>query len=323
MLFIQNYRSAIGKLFEDDEDSKYAWLLSDLLATKRNKGRQLKSIIEIKKIYLNHKQLFDLKRFQQKFLQLIRSWVKLVLPIPTLSQFNYGADRNSGNRDAKKFNIVVDNKENSPSVAISVSARSPTRKRGVERSPTNSAAEEPIFNHSNDDENKHEPKARGDLKRKRNTLMKNVKDPLEHCVAEAQSARVCRDDDTDEERDVPKKRNRPIQTPSFRKEKASAHSLRFEDSDSDFSDEEGVKLSDIPKRYQSRSNPQEIQIGNFSIKKRRSKFTESEDNAIREGVDRFGAGKWTEIKVNYAVQLKGRDTIQIKDRWRTLNKQER
>ncbi len=293
----------------------------------------MKSISEIKKIHLTHKQIFDLNSFQHKFLQLIRSWVALVLPIPTLCQFNYGTDRNSGDRDAKTSNIIVDNKENmnvisdsdikkkSSSVATSASARSPTRKRGDVRSPTTSAAEEPILNNSDDDEDEPEPEARGDLKRKRNTLMKNVKDPLEHCVAEAQSARVCRDDDTDEVSDVPNKRKRQLHTPSFRKEKESAHSLRFDDSDSDYSDEEGVKLSDIPKRYKSRSNPQEIQIGNFSMKKQRAKFTESEDNAIREGVSRFGAGKWTEIKVNYAVQLKSREPIQIKDRWRTLNKE--
>ena len=339
-LSIKNNRSAIGQYFENIEDCKCARILRDLLAKKRiNKGRQLKSLSEIRKIYSAHKQVFDLKRFQQKFLQLIRSWVHLVLPVPTLSQFNYGAVDSSGSAGARKSTTVVDNKENmngvsdndnkkksSTTVETSASARSSKLTRGGGKSPATSAVEEePIFDNVNDDEDESKPNARGDLKRKRNALMKNVKDPLKDCVAEAETARVVRGNDSDEVSDVPtnhlpsRGRKRVVTTPSMRKEKASAHSLRF--SDSEESDkEEGVKLSAVPERFKSTKNPQEIQIGNFSPKKKRAKFTEVEDRAIREGVKRFGSGSWTEIKVNYAMELKNRGTVQIKDRWRTLNK---
>jgi len=158
--------------------------------------------------------------------------------------------------------------------------------------------------------------------------MKNVKDPLNDCVAEAQSARVVRDDDGDEMSDVPNSNDAPskgrrqVRTPSFRKVKKSAHSLKFDDSGSEQSDEEeGMKLSDVPERYRTKSKPQEIQIGNLSLAKRRARFTEAEDNAIRQGVDRFGTGKWTDIKVHYAVELQNRSAVQLKDRWRTLNKE--
>lgn len=330
-------RSAIVKQFEDDEDSKYVRILSDILTTKRNKGRQLKSISELKKIYSIHEQAFDLKSFQYKFLRLIRSWVHLVLPVPALSQFNYGAVGSANTGGSKRTSRVVDDKENmnvirdsdkkkkSPSVPTPASIRSPTRKQGNARSPTTSAAEEHRFDNALDDDDDDEPKpeARGDLKRKRNALMKNVKDPLDDCVADAQSARVCRDGDSDKVSDEPSKIQRPVNTPSFLRNKVSARSLKFHDSDSETSDDKGMKLSDVPERYKSKSNPQEIQIGYLCPKKRRAKFTDVEDNAIREGVRRFGAGKWSEIKVNYAVELKNRDTVQMKDRWRNMNNKER
>jgi len=338
-LSIKNNRSAIGQYFENIEDCKCARILSDLLAKKRiNKSRQLKSLSEIRKIYSAHEQVFDLKRFQQKFLQLIRSWVHLVLPVPTLSQFNYGAVDTSGSGGARKSNTVVDNKKNmngfsennnnkkSNTDETSASARSSNRKKGEGKSPAHSAVEEdPIFDTVDDDEDESKPKARGDLKRKRDALTKNVKDPFKECLAEAKTARLVRGNDSDEGSDVPTNhvpssgRKRVVTTPSMRKEKASAHTLRF--SDSEESDEdEGVKLSALPERFKSTNNPQEIQIGNFSPKKKRAKFTEVEDRAIREGVKRFGSGSWTEIKVNYAMELKNRGTVQIKDRWRTLNK---
>jgi hypothetical protein len=329
-------RSAIGQHFEEDDDSK--WILVDLLAPKRNKGRQLKSISEMKKICSSHKHLFDLNVFQRKFLQLIRSWVQLVLPIPTLSRFNYGAVGSC--EGEKKSNSVVDNKENmnvvsdkdkkkrTSTVVSSASFASPKRKQASGKSPTNSAVEEPLFDSEADEEDELKPAARGDLKRKRDALMKNVKDPLNDCVAEAQSARVVRDDDGDEMSDVPNSNDAPskgrrqVRTPSFRKVKKSAHSLKFDDSGSEQSDEEeGVKLSDVPERYRTKSKPQEIQIGNLSLAKRRARFTEAEDNAIRQGVDRFGTGKWTDIKVHYAVELQNRSAVQLKDRWRTLNKE--
>ena len=50
------------------------------------------------------------------------------------------------------------------------------------------------------------------------------------------------------------------------------------------------------------------------------KFTEAEDEAIRDGVAKIGAGNWSEIKSYYHIDLADRTAVQIKDRWRTLNK---
>ncbi len=52
---------------------------------------------------------------------------------------------------------------------------------------------------------------------------------------------------------------------------------------------------------------------------KRMKFTDSEDAAIRNGVERFGVGRWADIKSYYDTDLADRTSVQIKDRWRTLN----
>ena len=54
--------------------------------------------------------------------------------------------------------------------------------------------------------------------------------------------------------------------------------------------------------------------------KRRKKFTEEEDRAIKLGVERFGLGKWAKIKAYYSMSLGDRTSVQIKDRWRNLSK---
>ncbi len=53
---------------------------------------------------------------------------------------------------------------------------------------------------------------------------------------------------------------------------------------------------------------------------KRMKFTDSEDAAIRNGVERFGVGRWAGIKSYYHIDLADRTPVQIKDRWRTLTK---
>jgi hypothetical protein len=52
-------------------------------------------------------------------------------------------------------------------------------------------------------------------------------------------------------------------------------------------------------------------------KQKRTKFTPDEEDAIREGVKRFGVGNWKYIKENDS-RLDARTTVQIKDKYRTL-----
>ena len=69
-----------------------------------------------------------------------------------------------------------------------------------------------------------------------------------------------------------------------------------------------------------KANEEEKQQADSTNTKKRKRFTEEEDGAIRLGVERFGAGNWLQIKSYYPMELSDRTTINIKDRWRTLNK---
>jgi hypothetical protein len=52
-------------------------------------------------------------------------------------------------------------------------------------------------------------------------------------------------------------------------------------------------------------------------KQKRTKFTPEEEDAIREGVKRYGVGNWKHIKENDS-RLGARTTVQIKDKYRNL-----
>ena len=43
-------------------------------------------------------------------------------------------------------------------------------------------------------------------------------------------------------------------------------------------------------------------------------------SVVKEGVKRHGAGKWMEIKKEFGQVLRNRTSVQIKDCWRTMSK---
>jgi hypothetical protein len=49
----------------------------------------------------------------------------------------------------------------------------------------------------------------------------------------------------------------------------------------------------------------------------RKKFSQEEKDAIRLGIERFGVGRWAEIKVYYDVELRDRTSVNIKARHMT------
>uniref|UniRef100_UPI0037E7707E telomeric repeat binding factor a n=1 Tax=Semicossyphus pulcher TaxID=241346 RepID=UPI0037E7707E len=51
---------------------------------------------------------------------------------------------------------------------------------------------------------------------------------------------------------------------------------------------------------------------------RRKKWSETETQMLREGVEKFGEGNWSKIKAYYS--FKDRTNVQLKDRWRTMKK---
>ncbi len=343
------HSNEIEEAFGDD-GGKNAEVLNSLFETTKKRGRlRLKKIDEIKDIYGTNEQLFDLSRLQKKLLHLIRRWSVMVLPLPELTQLGYGC---------AGLAVGVDNKENIESALVTdetVQQRKQKRRR-VDESSSNGEFEEDgeEKNIGVDDGEEDKEDNLGRLKRTRKALMKNVEDPLDDCVAKAQSARTRSETQAVH---TTSESERKVSTPTFLKKKKNSYKIAFSDSEDDDvpanakgkaeeskadegkaeentsktnelvdseEEDEGVKLSSVPERFKSALPEKEkVTVSKASGPKkgkRRKKFTEAEDEAIRDGVAKIGAGNWSEIKSYYHIDLADRTAVQIKDRWRTLNK---
>ncbi|KAL7551416.1 hypothetical protein ACHAWF_017653 [Thalassiosira exigua] len=334
------FNSAIEEQFRDEDDSEHGRILKDLLEVNkkinrstRSVGLHLKSLSEITAIYDIHSRYFDLERFQNKFLKLIGLWADMVLPLPELVRVNYSS---TGASEDRKPMASLIGKENVNALSadpdenyspFDASARDRKRqKRGKHLASSVGAAAATTQREEVDDnvelssEEEVDRKCGGaseDLNRKRKAFSKKVKDPLQKSLAIAESARTSQNDEESEDDEGRKERGeKAVKGPSFHKK--MGYQLEFSDSDSE--NQQG--LSEVPSPWKGKEMaPRDIPvISRKQSARKRRKFTPTEDAAIRNGVDRFGAGQWANIKAFYAVELKDRDQVQIKDRWRTLNK---
>ncbi len=342
-------RAAIDEQFGDAGNNKYRRILQSLLEgkkqvdrTTRRQALNLKPYHVIESIHLTDSPIFDLKRFQDDLLSLISRWTHMVLPFPALSKFNYGSARH-GDMGEEESIAGVDDKENANRKVNDVLKPSPFATSTMDRQHLNRRQKiretghlspivsdnlfdievEDDIESSSENETGHN---RRNLKRKMKKLMHNVKDPLNECVAIARSARADQylgqtqgDDDSSSEDEAGEKPVKKI--PPLCQKRKTAYQIKFDDSDD--SEGEAVALSEVPARYEHAKSFQafpEIHVQPHPPKKRK-KFTAEEDGAIREGIRQFGAGHWAQIKANFAIVLKDRDAVAIKDRWRTINKE--
>ena len=347
--------SAIDEQFGDAGDRKYRRILKDLLRTTRYQGLNLKSFADIEKIFSTHSRIFDLELFQGNFLDLIRRWTQLVLPFPALSRLKYGTARH-GDKGARKPMAGVVDKENvnmggdvgrktPSSFATTTMDRCP--QPNMRRNPRENENPSPVVSEilfeeevedeiqsssSEEDTDRYTDDVRQNLNRKVKELMKNVKDPLDDCVATAQSARADQHqhlaqtqsdyDSSSDEGDHDGDAGPVKKLPPLCHKRKTAYQIKFNDSDDSEGGGNGA-LSEVPARYEHAKSYQtsfpEIHV-KYHPRKMRKNFTAEEDGAIREGVKRFGAGRWAHIKASYAMILKDRDAVALKDRWRTINK---
>mmetsp|Transcript_8402 Transcript_8402/g.18944 ORF Transcript_8402/g.18944 Transcript_8402/m.18944 type:complete len:1013 (+) Transcript_8402:439-3477(+) len=79
----------------------------------------------------------------------------------------------------------------------------------------------------------------------------------------------------------------------------------------------GTNVISTP-RIQPQSN-RGVNVPRSSGRKRK-KWTEEEKDAVREGVEAYGVGRWAVIKSEWAMALQDRTSVQIKDCYRTMLK---
>jgi hypothetical protein len=113
--------------------------------------------------------------------------------------------------------------------------------------------------------------------------------------------------------------------------KKSAIRLKFQDDDIEDDDDEeddlgNVTLSDLPNRAKAKAKSparlppdQGVFTPEGRVQKRRF-WTDEETMAVKDGVRRYGTGKWAEIKSHHEHILRNRTSVQIKDKWRTMTR---
>lgn len=187
-----------------------------------------------------------------------------------------------------------------------------------------------------------------ELARARDNLREEVVDPLDDMRALAATAQAgpagARAAAKKKAQAVAQKRKTELdgQTPNIYKKKKSSKQLQWtsdEESDSDDGDDDaeikgGTTLSEVPNRpkikkttppsQQKKAKPATQLLvhreRNSGGGLKRKKFTEEEKGAIKLGVQRFGFGKWAQIKEYYAEELKDRTSVNIKDCYRTMQR---
>ena len=187
-----------------------------------------------------------------------------------------------------------------------------------------------------------------ELARARDNLREEVVDPLDDMRALAATAQAgpagSRAAAKKKAQAVAQKRNAELdgQTPNIYKKKKSSKQLQWtsdEESDSDDGDDDaeikaGTTLSEVPNRpkikkttppsQQKKAKPATQLLvhreRNSGGGLKRKKFTEEEKGAIKLGVQRFGFGRWAQIKEYYADELRDRTSVNIKDCYRTMQR---
>lgn len=286
--------------------------------------------------------MFDLENFQQKYVKLIRRWADTALPIPNLVKCGYGKTVQQDDEEEEEVEeAITSDKENfefedardefSQSAASSnePQTKQPARKRnksGEDSKPNSKSQNEAqAFLDVPDIEEEKESKMK-QLKRKRDSFGKKVKDPIDESVALAASLPVREKTSSAKKSRLAIGGGKETMRNLYEKKK-SAMQLKWNDTDDESSSDEDdeLKMSKVPDRLkvkeESKPAAQPIQVAASSRPGKRKRFTKEEDDAIMKGIERFGPGQWANIKSHYPMELKDRSTVQIKDRYRTLTKE--
>lgn len=171
------------------------------------------------------------------------------------------------------------------------------------------------------------------LKESRDKLLGNIDDPLHECHAQAEEAgkndRGQKPSAASEDEDLEQRQLQP-RSPVMQSKKRTKHKINFDSDESELDEPDGdsddgrtATLSEVPERAKVR-HPKKKRPTSPSRTagqpQTRRRFTDREDAAIKIGVEKCGFGRWAVIKDYYKEELMTRTSVQIKDRYRTLMK---
>ncbi|GAX09663.1 hypothetical protein FisN_19Lh130 [Fistulifera solaris] len=172
------------------------------------------------------------------------------------------------------------------------------------------------------------------LKRKREILNKyHGDDPLEESrriAAQARGARVRDEGSRDKDvpvRDVHVRERSDHEEDEQHGDNGNEEEEEEEIVEDDEQEEVGpLELSGLPPRkkmyvkiYRGAEPDEDVYTADGRVKKRRP-WSDREIGALKKGVAKFGKGCWAEIKNEYAEILRNRTTVQIKDKWRNMER---
>ena len=288
------------QVIEDEEEIKIKNAFLAFL--RKDKRRTFHSPSTIRKLLNDPKKPMSYAFILNRVNKLFRSWAEKVLPKSILAE--------KYNDDAK-----------------------------VEATEDAAAAAAATTSEANNKSESDHVRALGRLQRARARLDDRVEDPLPEVLAAANRAKrkqtkqnyQSEDDEEDKQLLSPSKSKRmrsrsPRARGKLLEKKKTAIRLGFTPEEADVSDSENIEdpeeeeevLSQVKKRtiaVKSSGSPTKTPVKSQQKKyEGRRAWTDVEKNAIKEGIQNFGIGKWALIKEENAVILGNRTSGQIKVR---------
>ncbi len=165
-----------------------------------------------------------------------------------------------------------------------------------------------------DSDTSHRPPMQ-DLKRKREILAKDHgDDPLEESRRIGARAQGLRD-----------RNNEPDEHAADDDDGAAGGGEEIQEERAN-EENEPLELSGLPPRkkmyvkvYGGVEPDEDVFTPDGRVRKRRP-WTDGEIVALQVGVQKFGKGCWADIKQEYAETLRNRTTVQLKDKWRNIER---
>jgi hypothetical protein len=210
----------------------------------------------------------------------------------------------------------------------------PRRKGPPHATAQQSSDDDPFFDAKSDHDNTKQPAITQaeleELRKDRAALnTKHGNDPLAETLTAAAGAQgVARKRNHDEVNGGDEDGNIHERDSKLLEKKRSAIRLQFQDEIDEDEDDEpaNVTLSDLPNRAKGKGKSparlppdQGIFTPTGRVERRRF-WTEEETIALKEGVRTLGTGRWANIKSDHEYILRNRTSVQIKDKWRTMKK---